>query len=264
MSENQYENHHHTHKQINHQDCHQMHISRLAHLLQDLSCSTSKSCFFLSNISTSIIIIFNPRTHVLLLAAPNSHTGARDVAPCVLPLVEAAGVLLGRPVQVCWILRQTCTTFLVLLGLERSVKLCRGVRLCWRALRLVQLAWEFECVYRVGICLQARLALSCSLSAPIRQINDAIFNKAVSLQTRHRMGFAQAYPKCGKTCGGCRRLSMLTSWFQDGPPPVFWLSGFFFVQSFLTAGLQNYVRRHKIPIDMVRLSKSSIHVSCFL
>jgi dynein heavy chain len=34
-------------------------------------------------------------------------------------------------------------------------------------------------------------------------------------------------------------------------PVTYWLSGFFFVQSFLTAGLQNYARKHKMPIDMV-------------
>lgn len=57
-----------------------------------------------------------------------------------------------------------------------------------------------------------------------------------------------------------KRIDFFNNWIQNGRPCVFWISGFFFTKSFLTATLQEYARNKKLPIDTLKFGFEILNV----
>ena len=97
--------------------------------------------------------------------------------------------------------------------------------------------------------IQKAIAGTVVMSSELEQTSTALYDNLVPPSWA-----AVAYPSMKPLAGWVsdlrRRLAMFSEWLDSGvQPTMYWLSGFFFTQSFLTGTMQNFARKHRIPID---------------
>ncbi|XP_051768758.1 dynein axonemal heavy chain 1 [Ctenopharyngodon idella] len=88
------------------------------------------------------------------------------------------------------------------------------------------------------------------MSSELELMSNSLFINAVP-----EIWKAKAYPSLKPLASWVsdlvQRISFLQNWISDGIPAVFWISGFFFPQAFLTGTLQNFARGSVVSIDTI-------------
>ncbi|NXD64149.1 DYH1 protein, partial [Eolophus roseicapillus] len=91
------------------------------------------------------------------------------------------------------------------------------------------------------------------MSSQLELMASSLYNNTVP-----EMWDAKAYPSLKPLASWVndllQRIEFLKNWINHGIPSVFWISGFFFPQAFLTGTLQNFARKSVISIDTISFS----------
>ncbi|KAK9870895.1 hypothetical protein WA026_009851 [Henosepilachna vigintioctopunctata] len=91
------------------------------------------------------------------------------------------------------------------------------------------------------------------MSEALEKMSRSLFSNMVP-----EMWTSKAYPSLKPLAAWVAdlhaRIAFLNKWKNQGIPSVFWISGFYFPQAFLTGTLQNFARKYIISIDTINFS----------
>jgi dynein heavy chain, axonemal len=96
--------------------------------------------------------------------------------------------------------------------------------------------------------VQKALVGEVAMSDELEKMSDAIFNNQVP-PTWVKTGFLSLKPLASWIVDCNARIKFLVDWINGGTPNVYWISGFYFPQAFLTGTVQNFARQHTIAVD---------------
>lgn len=86
------------------------------------------------------------------------------------------------------------------------------------------------------------------MSEDLEKLSNSIYDNQVG-KLWATVGFLSLKPLGSWIEDLIARVNFLSDWIEGGTPRVFWMSGFFFPQAFVTGSLQNYARKKTIAID---------------
>lgn len=88
------------------------------------------------------------------------------------------------------------------------------------------------------------------MSSELEEVGVALFNNRTPPFWMAR-SYPSVKPLASYILDFVERLNFIGDWIEKGQPASYWVSGFYFTQSFFTGVKQNYARKHTIAIDKI-------------